>query len=466
MKNYNKPNSEPQLKSTLFQVEEVAKFILDNKIHLQHFQKSLFGGDIFKHNDDERVNAVKSFCEVIQNYFQTFRSYPTSEDRDQIARFMQEEPKQTELTLQQLDNILWTPIDGLDYVLLSKYSHAIVTMKVIARDLWINIVTVKATCEEDVLKCAQEMTRTFLETKVPDEREASAADFTHWCLELLPDDDTLQREFLKMDPEWCMFNEWLYTDESKSGPWEKGQMTVIVLGSGEGKTTLCANIGGSLCKAGYHVAIVGTEGSTLSLFQKIYTPLYNMPKSKWSSLSKREKIDSWTQFQTHVSRTETIIQPKIFFAGSGNKFNNTLQQIKDVEKSIGIPFDAVFFDYPDEMDPSKDSDQDWINKRQIYKEIQKAAEDNNWHVFIPQQYNRNGLVTTSPTMADLAGSIDSVKKASNVFLCHTWKEPLTDELKTVMRVGKYRPNGALKDTTFTLVYNPTTDKLIPHSVTQ
>jgi hypothetical protein len=192
--------------------------------------------------------------------------------------------------------------------------------------------------------------------------------------------------------------------------------------------------------------------------------MYDITKSRWASLTKQEKIQKWTQFQNDVSRTTTILQPKIFFAGSGNKFNDTLQQIKDVEKQVGIPFDAVFFDYPDEMDPTKSSDQDWINKRQIYKEIQKAAEDNNWHVFIPQQYNRNGLQNTSPTMADLAGSIDSAKKASNVFLCHTWKEPMTEELKTVMTVGKYRPNGALKNTTFTLVYTPATDKLSPVAV--
>ena len=464
MNKFNKQTSEPHLKSTLFHVEEVAKFILDNKIHLQHFERSLFAGDVFNHNSSERISAVQKFCEVVQNYHKTYKTYPTSEDRDQIARFMQEEPKNTDLTLQQLDNILWTPIDGLDYVLLSKYTNAIVKMKVIARDLWANVIKAKAAHGEDVLGCAQEMAKIFLETKVPDEREASAADFSHWCLELLPEDDSLQREFLKMDQEWFMFNECLYTDETKAGPWEKGQMTVFVLGTGEGKSTLCCNIAGSLCKAGYHVAIVGTEGSTLSIFQKVYAPLYNITKAKWSSMSKQEKIDKWLQFQTDVSRTQPILQPKVFFAGSGNKFNNTLQQIKDVEKSIGIPFDAVFFDYPDEMDPSKASDQDWINKRQIYKEIQKAAEDNNWHVFIPQQYNRNGLQNSSPTMADLAGSIDSAKKASNVFLCHTWKEPQTEELKTVMTVGKYRPNGALKNTTFTLVYNPATDKLSPDSV--
>jgi hypothetical protein len=459
-----KQSKETQLKPTLFHVEEVAKFILDNKIHLNHFQPLLFAGDVFNHDAPESVSAVQKFAEVVQNYYLIYKTYPTSDDRDQLARFIQEEPKHTDLTLQQLDNILWTPIDGLDYVLLSKYTNSILKMKVIARDLWVSVVRAKTANEGDILAQAQEMTKLFLETKIPDEKETSAADFSHWCLELLPEDDSLQREFLKMDPEWSVFNEHLYNDESKSGPWEKGQMTLFVLGTGEGKSTLCCNIGGSLCKAGYHVAIIGTEGSILSLFQKVYTPMYDITKSRWASLTKQEKIQKWTHFQNDVSRTTTILQPKIFFAGSGNKFNDTLQQIKDVEKQVGIPFDAVFFDYPDEMDPTKSSDQDWINKRQIYKEIQKAAEDNNWHVFIPQQYNRTGLQNTSPTMADLAGSIDSAKKASNVFLCHTWKEPMTEELKTVMTVGKYRPNGSLKNTTFTLVYSPATDKLTPVSV--
>ena len=152
----------------------------------------LFAGDVFNHNSSERITAVQKFCEVVQNYHKTYKTYPTSEDRDQIARFMQEEPKNTDLTLQQLDNILWTPIDGLDYVLLSKYTNAIVKMKVIARDLWANVIKAKAAHGEDVLGCAQEMAKIFLETKVPDEREASAADFSHWCLELLPEDHVVQ----------------------------------------------------------------------------------------------------------------------------------------------------------------------------------------------------------------------------------------------------------------------------------
>lgn len=492
------------LKSTLFSVEEVAKFILDNKVHLKLFEPNLFDGDTFVHNEKVRIREVQKLTEVVQAYHKEFKTYPTSEDREQIVRFMEESGVGLNLTIGSLEHILKTPIEGLDHTLLHKYCNSLLVYKVF-RDMYVKLHQVKAanqakysyvplagfsTKEEeeefhkksveeikdhydnllpilerpfDVIGCAKDMMKVFMETVIPDEREASAADFSHWCLELLPEDNSLQREFLKMSSEWSVFNDYLYTDETKKGPWEKGQMTVFVLGTGEGKTTLCANIGASLVKSGYHVAIVGTEGSTLSLYQKVYCPMYDITKSHWASLSKKEKIDMWSRFQNNVSRTSPILQPKIFFAGSGNKFNNTLQQIKDVEKQVGIPFDAVFFDYPDEMDPSKDSDQDWLNKRQIYKEINKAAEDNNWHVFIPQQYNRGGLQNTSPTMADLGGSIDSAKKASNVFLCHTWKEPLTEELKTSMQVAKFRPNGSLKSTTFTLIYDPATDKLTPES---
>lgn len=224
-------------------------------------------------------------------------------------------------------------------------------------------------------------------------------------------------------------------DEHLNGGLERGAITLLLAGTGIGKTTITTHLCNKVALQGYNVLQIVFEDNIQTIRNKHFAKLVNK-NIKWVDDNKKEVIEFLQR--NYPNECKKLTEHLRIIRLPNNQM--TITEIENYIKKVNEDFkiDVISLDYLSCLKHTKDFQPPHIEEGEMVRDLERIANEMNIVLILAEQLNRNGNGTDA-SMMHVQGSISKAQDANTIILLSRTQEQQKDS-KADISIEKCR-NG-------------------------
>lgn len=224
-------------------------------------------------------------------------------------------------------------------------------------------------------------------------------------------------------------------DKHLNGGLEKGAITLLLGGTGIGKTTITTHLCNKIALKGHNVLQIVFEDNIHTIRNKHFAKIVNK-NVKYIDEHKKEVIEF---LQMNYPTECNALNEHLRIVRLPNN-QMTIKEIEEYIKKVNkeFPIDLISLDYLSCLKHTKDFQPPHIEEGEMVRDLERMANEMNIVLILAEQLNRSGNGTDA-TMMNVQGSISKAQDANTIILLSRTQEQ-QQESKADLSIEKCR-NG-------------------------
>ncbi len=224
-------------------------------------------------------------------------------------------------------------------------------------------------------------------------------------------------------------------DEHLNGGLERGAITLLLAGTGIGKTTITTHLCNKMALKGYNVLQIVFEDNIQTIRNKHFAKLVSK-NIKWVDDNKKEVIEFLKK--NYPSECKQLTEHLRIIRLPNNQM--TIAEIENYIKKVNEDFkiDVISLDYLSCLKHTKDFQPPHIEEGEMVRDLERVANEMNIVLMLAEQLNRSGNGAEA-SMMNVQGSISKAQDANTIILLSRTQEQ-QKESKADISIEKCR-NG-------------------------
>ena len=233
-------------------------------------------------------------------------------------------------------------------------------------------------------------------------------------------------------------------DERLKGGLRKGEVGILVAGSGIGKTCVTSGFAAYAAGMGYNVVHFILEDNPVDVMKKYIGYVCNIPVNSFG-VNHDKLIEKWRnpKINEALGKMKRIKQvASLDKSGRVHQFNTLIidQELVKLE-NMGFKPDMVVIDYFDRIKPITPRQEIWAKDQDISNELNDLAKTHNVAIWVPSQGNKQIQDrATKISMSNMTGGAWKGYTAQLIIAMQKFIEDMSTD-NTTIQILKYRHNN-------------------------